>query len=154
LLFAESVIPSVVLPKHHHSLEDGRHLFEARSAYAQFMAAFFPGPNLLLEDGAAHEAHKAKWRNFLLVLPQDSISLISALTNSRLLSVSRYDDGKRCSEAEIDLYEVLKSLAWDTPFGVFLDLHRSQSSQANEFARMEHLQELLLHGQFSLFPVS
>jgi cytochrome P450 len=46
----------------------------------------------------------------------------------------------------------MKSLAWDLLFGIFLGIDRNKDRAL--FAKMGKLQEDLLRGQFSLFPVS
>lgn len=127
---------------------DKPELFAARAAYRQFMGDFFPGPNLLLEDGLAHRIHKDQWRTRLLNLPQSSESLIREITQSRFLD--QLVGGQ--NPQEIDLYAHLKSLIWDILFGVFLSITRN--GDGSKFHRLEELQEALLRGQFSTFPVS
>lgn len=126
-------------------------IFAARPAYAQFMSAFFPGPNILLKDGPLHAAHKQRWKQRLHHVPDVSEPMIRSLTIERfvepLLSATP-SSGNNI----IDLYDAMKSLAWDLLFGIFLGLNRNEDRPM--FARMEELQEDLLRGQFSLFPVS
>ncbi|KAL6245530.1 hypothetical protein RBB50_007529 [Rhinocladiella similis] len=123
-------------------------LFAARAAYRQFMGDFFPGPNLLLEDGLVHEFHKDQWRARLHHLPQSSVSLIREITQSRFL----YELVRGQDPQEIDLYARLKSLIWDILFGVFLSVTRDGNGR--KFKQLEELQEALLRGQFSTFPVN
>ncbi|KIW12282.1 hypothetical protein PV08_09559 [Exophiala spinifera] len=128
--------------------DDKANFFAARTAYRQFMGDFFPGSNLLLEDGLAHKIHKAKWRTRLDHLPQSSVSLIRQITESRFLD--QLVRGR--NPQEVDLYASLKSLVWDILFGVFLSI--SRDGNGRKFKQLEELQEALLRGQFSTFPVS
>ena len=84
-------------------------------------------------------------------------------------------------EDTVDLYGFLKTLSWEILLGIVLDVapsdnalssssshspshqsdydtantkHQQPSSLSSDFAEIETLQEMLLRGQFSLFPVS
>ncbi|KAJ9496215.1 hypothetical protein H2202_008173 [Exophiala xenobiotica] len=132
---------------------DGTTQFAARAAYRQFMSDFFPGPNLLLEDGLAHMHHKAEWRSRLHDLPESSVPLIRQITRTQFIDqvVARSGQDPQ-NTTSIDLYGTLKSLAWDILFGVFLSVKRADHD--SKFKQLEDLQEALLRGQFSTFPIS
>ncbi|KEF51541.1 uncharacterized protein A1O9_12458 [Exophiala aquamarina CBS 119918] len=126
-------------------------VFTARLAYAQFMSAFFPGPNVLLEDGPQHAAHRERWKQQLKHIPEISQSMIRSLTVKRL--IEPLQGAKSTNEGKsIDLYSAMKSLAWDLLFGIFLGLDRNENGAV--FSELERSQVDLLQGQFSLFPVS
>lgn len=122
----------------------------AGPAYDQLMSDFFPPPNLLLEDGPIHATHKQAWMDQLSTFPSDITPRIRKIAEEHISSLLRPDatevDGK------VDLYDKLKSLAWETSLGIFLNI--SPSSSPGEFSQIERLQETLLRGQFSLLPVS
>ena len=123
--------------------------FAAYPAYEQLMQPFFPQPNLLLEDGIKHEQHKSKWRSlFDEEFVKGSVPLIRRLTSQAFKKV--YQD--HADEPQIDLYETMKRLAWSLLLGVFLGLDRQ--SDGHRFQHTQKLQEMVLSGQFSLFPVS
>ena len=135
---------------------DDQPVFAAEPAYKQFMSAFFPGPNILLQDGPIHTANKERWKQKMRELVSEESGLdvmIRKLTTDRfveqLLQPGSLFSGRRTT---INLYESMKALAWDLLFGIFLGLERAHD--ASEFRRTEVLQEDLLRGQFSLFPVS
>lgn len=140
----------LVRAKHPADTHDGTAQFAARAAYRQFMSDFFPGPNLLLEDGLAHMHHKAEWRSRLHHLPQTSVPLIRQITRTRF--IYQFATGQDAQNTSIDLYGTLKALAWDILFGVFLSVDRADDD--SKFRQLEDLQESLLRGQFSTFPVS
>ncbi len=122
----------------------------AGPAYDQLMSEFFPPPNILLEDDTAHAVHKVAWTDQLSTFASDLTPHIRQVTDEHISSllhpVANGADGK------VDLYDKLKSLAWEILLGVFLDI--SPSSSPEQFSQVETLQETLLRGQFSLFPVS
>lgn len=115
--------------------------FVATEAYKQFMAPFYPSPNLLLSDGAAHSRMRMPWERRVGNLGPRTQQLVKETTG-------RHFD--RLVDSEVDLYESLKSLAWRILLGLFLKLDEADA----EFKEIEKLQEDLLRGQFSLFPVS
>jgi cytochrome P450 len=122
----------------------------AGPAYRQLMSDWFPPPNLLLEDGRMHATHKQAWNDQLATFPFDNTPRIRQIAEkhvSLLLDAAVGD-----SDGKIDLYDKLKSFAWEVLLAVFLDL--SPSSSPEEFSDVESIQETLLRGQFSLFPVS
>ena len=118
----------------------------ASKAYDELMAPFFPPPNLLLSDHLAHRALKDVWKSRMRVL----ISNIRSLTEEITLDYFR---GIR-SGSPIDLYESMKALSWNLILGIFLSNTANQRKAPGIGPEMEALQEDLLRGQFSLFPVS
>ncbi len=122
----------------------------AGPAYHQLMSEFFPPPNILLEDGTTHAVHKTAWTDQLSTFASDLTPHIRQVTDKHISSLLHLAaDG---ADRKVDLYDSLKSLAWEILLSVFLDL--SPSSSPAEFSQVETLQETLLRGQFSLFPVS
>ena len=139
----------------HEDDEDGL-VFAAEPAYKQFMSAFFPGPNILLQDGPRHQMNKKRWKERISLLGSESSGLeaiIRRLTMERFIEplVQSAQMAGR-GTLTIDLYDSTKTLAWDMLFGIFLGLDRNVDER--EFRRTEDRQENLLRGQFSLFPVS
>ena len=131
-------------------VDKDRAIFAAERAYAQFMSAFFPGPNILLQDGPQHAAHKQIWKQRMKHVVSESSGLedlIVSLTREQFV-----EPLVAVRKKTIDLYDAMKSLAWDMLFGIFLGLDRDDDKR--EFSKMEALQEDLLRGQFSLFPLS
>ena len=125
-----------------HDAEGGGHpAFIATEAYKQFMASFYPSPNLLLSDGAAHARMRTPWERRMEDLGSRTHDFVKDAT------LRHFD---QLVDSEIDLYDSLKSLLWKILLGLFLKLEESES----EFREIEKLQEDLLRGQFSLFPVS
>lgn len=122
----------------------------AGPAYHQLMSEFFPPPNILLEDGTAHSVHKKAWTDQLSTFASDLTPHISQVTDKHISSLLH--PAADAVDGKIDLYDKLKSLAWEILLSVFLDL--SPSSSPDEFSQVETLQETLLRGQFSLFPLS
>ncbi|ERF68376.1 hypothetical protein EPUS_06792 [Endocarpon pusillum Z07020] len=125
-------------------------ILAAGPAYHQLMSDFFPPPNILLEDGTTHAVHKRTWADQLSTFACDSTPQIRQITEKHISSLLHPATGG--ADGKVDLYETLKSLAWEILLSVFLDL--SPSSSPEEFSQVESLQETLLRGQFSLFPVS
>lgn len=111
------------------------------------MAAFFPPPDLLLQDGAVHLQNKSRWKASLASVVAESIPLIREVT------LEAFSDHSSTFPRNFpfDLYEALKNLAWDLLIGIFLGLSRERDS--GDFVKIEGLQEDLLRGQFSLIPV-
>ncbi|KAF2678471.1 cytochrome P450 [Lentithecium fluviatile CBS 122367] len=116
--------------------------YEARGAYEELMAPFYPSPNLLLSDGAQHRQMRDTWERRVDTLPSKATPLIGKLTEEHFEST--------LSGVETDVYELMKTLSWKILLGVFLDLNHDTPL----FAEIESLQEILMRGQFSLLPVS
>ena len=104
------------------------------------MAPFFPPPNLLLADPPTHQSKKEAWKAKISSLPNEIRSLVQHTT-------LEYFRGFR-SGSTIDLYESMKELSWRLILGTFV------SASKDDAEKLESLQEDLLRGQFSLFPVS
>lgn len=123
--------------------------FAAGPAYEQLMAAFFPRPNILLEDGPEHRQHKSAWQSvFQENVVQASIPIIQEVTIETLVKpLQKFDE-----HLQIDIYETMKRLAWDILIAVFLGFRREDDKQ--DFRNVQDLQEKILVGQFSLFPMS
>ena len=118
----------------------------AGKAYEDLMAPFFPPPNLLLADRPSHEPMKNAWVSRMASLPAE-IQLIVQET-----SLSHFQDIS--SESTIDLYESMKALSWKLILSIFLSSSEEHDQVQKDAAEIESLQEDLLRGQFSLFPVS
>ncbi|KAF2865061.1 cytochrome P450 [Massariosphaeria phaeospora] len=115
--------------------------YEASAAYDELMAPFFPSPNLLLTDGEKHGDMRRTWDVRMVALQERLKTLVRRQTEEHF---------SEPSTSEIDLYESMKTLSWKILLGAFLGL----DSDGELFDKMESLQEDLLRGQFSLFPVS
>ncbi|KAI4941681.1 hypothetical protein J4E91_010555 [Alternaria rosae] len=115
--------------------------YEASSAYAELMAPFFPSPNLLLTDGDEHASMRQTWEARM-----ESLKAVLAPAVSERVDQHFSEP----STSETDMYESLKRLSWKILLGTFLGLDRGNGL----FDTMESLQEDLLRGQFSLFPVT
>jgi cytochrome P450 len=128
-------------------------IFAAGPAYNQFMAAFFPGPNILLQDGPEHSINKAKWSRWMSHIVLFSSGLETFI---RRITAERFINSLRASlvqtSGQFDLYEHMKHIAWDLLIAIFLNIERLEQSKG--FREFVDLQEDLLRGQFSLFPVS
>ena len=120
----------------------GPDTFAVQSAYHELMSDFFPPPNLLLLDGSKHQIARAAWDEQLSSFPADVKSVIQKTVNQHIQSCSE--------ETAIDLYEFMKELSWKVLLGIFLELEPTDKT----YSKVESLQETLLRGQFSLFPVS
>ncbi|KAL9640454.1 MAG: hypothetical protein Q9164_000273 [Protoblastenia rupestris] len=118
----------------------------ACKAYDELMAPFFPPPNLLLSDPPTHRSMKEIWSEKMAPLTQSIRSFAQTITLDHFRSVH--------SGSSIDLYENMKALSWNLILGIFLS-DSANAGQAVNFGReVESLQEDLLRGQFSLFPIS
>lgn len=113
----------------------------AAAAYRPLMADFFPSPNVLLADGPTHQAMRLPWEDRMKTIDSQTRDIVSQTATKAL---------KDATDSEFDLYEFLKKLVWKILLGLFLNLNESDP----EFSEIETLQEDLLRGQFSLFPVS
>ncbi|MCJ1244425.1 hypothetical protein MMC30_001623 [Trapelia coarctata] len=120
----------------------GPSTFVAQPAYKELMADFFPPPNILLEDLPTHEQKRNAWNEHLQSFTEDSTPVIRQIVVEHI--------GTWSNGGNIDLYESMKDLSWLILLGVFLQL----GPKDKEFGTVESLQETLLRGQFSLFPVS
>jgi cytochrome P450 len=114
--------------------------YSAAGAYAMLMGPFFPAPNLLLADDNSHAKLRSVWER--VMTPSTQIGplvtyIVKEHFNERVGST-------------VDLYASLKVVAWKILLRLFLDLEDSDSA----FSEVQSLQEDLLRGQFSLFPVS
>jgi cytochrome P450 len=121
--------------------DDSAH-YEASGAYAELMAPFYPSPNLLLTDGTHHREMREMWEPRIAKIQANADPLVEKLTQEHFEST--------LSGAETDVYELMKTLSWKILLGLFLKLNPGDPL----FATVEGLQEQLLRGQFSLFPVS
>lgn len=123
-------------------------LFSAGPAYRELMKDWFGEDSILLEDGPVHTQHKEAWRAQIASLHTDLEPQLRETTRAFL--AREFQPGKR-----INLYETLKTLAWELLLGAFLGPDNdSDAKSSTTHAKVEALQELLLRGQFSLFPVS
>ena len=118
----------------------------AGKAYNDLMAPFFPPPNLLLADGPSHQPPKDAWASRMASLPAE----IQPLVQETLLSHFRDIH----SESTVDLYESMKALSWKLILSIFMSSSDECDRLQKDAAEIESLQEDLLRGQFSLFPVS
>ncbi len=112
----------------------------AGKAYEELMEPFFPPPNLLLADPPAHQPMKDVWKSRMRSLHAEVGSMVQEV-------VVEYFRGF-ISGSTIDLYESMKELSWRLILGIFT------AASEEDAAEIEALQEDLLRGQFSLFPVS
>lgn len=120
--------------------EERTSCLSAGEAYAELMGPFFPPPNLLLADSPAHAPMKTTWRTRMASLPAEMRPMIQK-------SVVEYFRGFR-SGSTIDLYESMKELSWRLILGIFM------AASERDAAEIQALQEDILRGQFSLFPVT
>ena len=120
--------------------------FGASQAYEELMAPFFPPPNLLLSDLPAHEPMKKAWVVRMESLPGEFRVFIQDSVLEHFRSIE--------SGTLIDLYESMKTLSWKILLGIFLFSSNEHGTSREDLAEIESLQETLLRGQFSLFPVS
>ena len=118
----------------------------AGKAYDDLMAPFFPPPNLLLADGPSHKPKKDAWVSRMAFLPAEIQSLVQEMTLSHFRAIP--------SGSTIDLYESMKALSWKLILSIFLSSSDDRDRAPKDVAEIESLQEDLLRGQFSLFPVS
>ena len=118
----------------------------AGKAYDDLIAPFFPPPNLLLADGSSHKPKKDAWVSRVASLPAEIQSIVQELLLSHFRDIS--------SESTIDLYESMKALSWKLILSIFMSSSDERDQAQKDAAEIESLQEDLLRGQFSLFPVS
>ena len=110
------------------------------------MAPFFPPPNLLLADGPSHQPMKNPWVSGMASLPAEIQSLVQETVLLHFRGIP--------SESTIDLYESMKALSWKLILSIFIPSSDERGQAQKDAAEIESLQEDLLRGQFSLFPVS
>ena len=89
--------------------------FVATAPYDRLMMAFFPPPNLLLKDGCPHAQMKDVWKKC-------AFSVESRETEALVIDRTTRFSKHRFGNGVIDLYDVLKDLAWQLFLSVFLDL--------------------------------
>ena len=118
----------------------------AGKAYDELMAPFFLPPNLLLADPPAHQSMKDKWKARMASLPDEMRPVIQEIVLCHFRNIS--------SGSTTDLYESMKALSWKLILGVFISSSTERDQAQKDVAEIEALQEDLLRGQFSLFPVS
>ena len=118
----------------------------AGKAYDDLMAPFFPPPNLLLADGTSHKPTKDAWVSRMAPLPAEIQSLVQETLLSHFRDIP--------SESTVYLYESMKALSWKLILSIFMSSSDERDRAQKDAAEIESLQEDLLRGQFSLFPVS
>lgn len=119
--------------------------FVASAAYDKLMGPFFPSPNLLLADGAAYARMRKPWDERVADLPDQLREGVAKIAKAHVERMCR-----ETADGPANLYESMKELAWQILLEAFLGLQPGDA----KFAEIEQLQEDLLRGQFSLFPVS
>lgn len=120
----------------------GPNTFAIRPAYHELMSDFFPPPNILLLDSPDHAAKRKAWDEQLSSIPSETSIEVQEIVDDHIKSWP--------SESTIDLYESMKDLSWRVLLCIFLQLRLTDK----KYSLVESLQEKLLRGQFSLFPVS
>ena len=121
-------------------------LLSASKAYDELMAPFFPPPNLLLTDPPEHGREKSRWLTFM----HERLSNVGEKIENIMLS----HFAAHPSGVEIDLYESMKTLAWKLILNIFLADGDSYMEDEEFASQVISLQDYVLRGQFSLFPVS
>lgn len=119
--------------------------FTVAPAYRELMADFFPRPNVLLLDPPEHESARQKWDSHMA----DVSACIPGLVRD---CVEEHIAHAWTPGTTINLYKDMKDLAWEILCAVFLG--HSPTEDSTEYNKHVSLQETLLRGQFSLFPVS
>nr|KMM66723.1 hypothetical protein CPAG_03061 [Coccidioides posadasii RMSCC 3488] len=116
--------------------------FTVGPAYRELMSDFFPLPNLLLLDLPGHSQAKLHWEeHFARVFAQ----IPNLIRDTVVDHLTTWSHG-----STVDLYEQMKDLSWKFLCAVFLGL----SPGDDQYRTIISLQEDLMRGQFSLFPVS
>ena len=126
--------------------EDVTMKLSSSKAYDELMAPFFPPPHLLLLDPPEHGSRKVKWMERMAELPDRSQKGVRSRTLAHFENIR--------SGSSIDLYDSMKTLSWDLILGIFLGNVEDPQRSKDLVDQVEKLQEDLLRGQFSLFPVS
>ncbi|KAI7187143.1 hypothetical protein KC363_g6198 [Hortaea werneckii] len=117
--------------------------YVATAPYNRLMEPFFPPPNLLLKDGCPHQSSKDQWRQLVQSLSNQTVREQTQTNISTFLQRVPLD-------APLDLYATCKDFGWQIFLSTFLNIE----PQTPEYNEVEKLQEDLLRGQFSLFPVT
>lgn len=124
--------------------------FSAGQAYDELMAPFFKSPNLLLTDPPTHAAMRILWDERIRALVGRSRIKCQEVTLGHLRDME--------PGSSMDIYESVKALSWKILLSVFVAHTESSipplNTEQDDLRRIEVLQEDLLRGQFSLFPVS
>ena len=115
-------------------------------AYDELMAPFFPPPNLLLTDPPEHQNMKEMWRGRIDGLASRRRAIIEKTIRLHFEAIE--------SGSSIDLYHNMKSLSWKLILAIFISNPETLNDTPDGAAEIADLQEDLLRGQFSLFPVS
>lgn len=117
--------------------------FTVSPAYHELMADFFPPPNILLLDAPEHRHARQKWDKCMDDVLPHIPSVVRQCFKNR---AAKWKAGEA-----IDLYEDMKTLSWEILCAIFVGLTPNAD---REYSNFVSLQEQLLRGQFSLFPVS
>ena len=118
----------------------------AGKAYDDLMAPFFPAPNLLLADAPSHQPMKDAWVSRMASLPAQIQLIVQETVHSHFKRIP--------SKSTVDLYESMKALSWKLILSIFMPSSDERDQAQKDVVEIESLQEALLRGQFSLFPVS
>lgn len=143
-----------VLSSYHHVRQvlsessDDNCPFSAAKAYDELMAPFFQPSNLLLSDPPSHGPMRQLWDARMHDIIMSSRARCQQMVQAHFREIE--------SGSSVDLYESMKVLAWDVLLTTFLtdSTPSSRKGEREDFRKVEQLQEVLLRGQFSLFPVS
>ncbi|KAK0246733.1 hypothetical protein B0A54_17987 [Friedmanniomyces endolithicus] len=103
---------------------------------------------MLLEDGAQHRKHKRLWQTLFANVVGAANPLIRDVTLKAFVVPLK----KIPAAVPLDLYETLKTLAWDILLAIFLGVERDNVGGVSR--NVENLQGTILRGQFSLFPAA
>ena len=117
-------------------------LFLVQPAYRELMTDFFPPPNILLSDPPDHGPKRELWNEHMASFSASSSSTIRQIVSDE---VATWENG-----STINLYKAMKSLSWRILLGIVLQLEPNHEA----YSSIVSLQENVLRGQFSLFPVS
>jgi len=115
-------------------------------AYHELMAPFFPAPNLLLTDPPDHWPMKEAWNSRMAALVETVGPPVQRIVTDQFKELP--------SGTCVDLYESMKGLSWNILLTIFMSSAGLDPPAKQDTAEIETLQENLLRGQFSLFPVS
>ncbi|KAI7082172.1 hypothetical protein KC356_g8583 [Hortaea werneckii] len=136
-------IQQVLEPPDGTAKENQQPPYVATAPYNRLMEPFFPPPNLLLKDGCPHQNSKDQWRRLVQPLSNQTVREQTQTNIATFLQRVPLD-------TPLDLYATCKDLGWQIFLSTFLDIE----PQIPEYSEVEKLQEDLLRGQFSLFPVT
>lgn len=115
-------------------------------AYDELMAPFFPSPNLLLAEPPGHGPMKEAWNSRMSALLETAKPVVQRIAIDHFKAIH--------SGSSIDLYESMKTLSWKILLTIFMSSAGLDPPTEHDTNEIETLQETLLRGQFSLFPVS